>query len=217
MPWEETMRGFALTVAMLVTAVPAQAGWQYYACPSDNFASQFPDVPKMETIKYSMPRHKDALSARTYTTTVDNVVFRMLVADYSDRIPDGASILEEAMFQHTESDDHGLRNGKIIGNDTARIEPVPRGATFGRRITMDMPDGGGRNLTNFYFRDGKLYEQSVTILPANGDYTTPDGSRFVESLLFNLPRLNDEYAREDNKMPLNIPGCGTTLQPFNFK
>ena len=207
------MRGLALAVgALLILAVPAQAAWQYYACPSDNFASQFPGVPKMETIKFSMPRHGDAKSARTYTTTVDNVIYKMLVADYTDRVPFGASILEEALFQHTEADDHGLRNGKMLGNDTARIEPVVRGATYGRRITMDYPNGGGRNLTNFYFRDGKLYEQSVTILPANGDYSSPVGSRFVESLLFNLTRMDQEAGGT----PPNIQGCGTTIQPFNF-
>jgi hypothetical protein len=208
------MRGIALAVAaLMVSAVPAHAAWNYYACPSDNFASQFPAVPKMENVKFSMPRHKDALSARTYTTTVDNVVYRMLVADYSDRVPDGASILEEAIFQHTDADDHGLRNGKIVGNDSARIEPVVRGATYGRRITMDLPNNGGRNLTTFYFRGGKLYEQSVMILPANGDYTSPNASRFVESLLFNLSRLNDEAGGT----PPNIQGCGPTIQPFEYK
>src|SRR5262245_9176746 len=131
------MRALGLTIAaaaMLVSAVPAQAAWGYYACASDNFASQFPDKPVMERIDFSMPRHGKAMSARTYTTTVDNIVYKMLVADYTDRALDGASILEEAMFQHTEADDHGLRNGKVLGNDTARIEPVVRGATYGRRI-----------------------------------------------------------------------------------
>lgn len=208
------MRGFALIVAaLMVSAAPAQAAWQYYACPSDNFASQFPDVPKMENFRFTMPRHKQALAAHTYTTTVDNIRYQMLVADYSDRIGDGASILEEAIFQHTEADDHGLRNGKMLGNDSARIEPVVRGATYGRRITMDLPNNGGRNLTNFYFREGKLYEQSVTILPANGDYSTPNGSRFVESLLFNLTRLPDEAGG----IPPNIQGCGTAIKPFDFK
>ena len=134
------MRGLALTVAaaaMLVSGAPAQAAWGYFACPSDNFASQFPAAPKMEKAVFSMPRHGRALAARTYTTTVDNIVYKMLVADYSDRVPDGASIILEAIFQHTEADDHGLRNGKMLGNDTARIEPVVRGATYGRRITMD--------------------------------------------------------------------------------
>ena len=207
------MRGLALTVAaLLVSAVPAEAAWKYYACSSDNFASQFPDVPKMENVRFSMPRHKLALSARSYTATVDNMVFRMLVADYTDRVADAASILEEAIFQHTEADDHGLRNGKMVGNDSARIEPVVRGATYGRRITMDMPNNGGRNLTTFYFRGGKLYEQSVTILPASGDYTSPNGSRFVESLLFNLTRMNEEAGGT----PPNIEGCGPAIQPFNF-
>lgn len=208
------MRGLALAVAAtLISAVPAEAAWQYYGCPSDNFASQFPAAPKMETVKYSMPRHKQALSAHSYTATVENIVYKVTVADYSDRWQDGASILEEAIFQHTEADDHGLRNGKIVGNDSARIEPVVRGATYGRRITMDLPNNGGRNLTTFYFRDGKLYEQSVDILPANGDYTSPNGSRFVESLLFNLTRMNDEAGGT----PPNIQGCGPNIQPFNFK
>ena len=105
------MRGLVLTVAALlvsglvVSPEPAQAAWSYYSCASDNFAAQFPDVPKMETVKFTMPRHKDALSARTYTATVDNIIYKMLVADYSDRIPFGASILEESLFQHTEADD----------------------------------------------------------------------------------------------------------------
>jgi hypothetical protein len=208
------MRGFVLTVAaLLISAAPAEAAWKYYACPSDNFASQFPDVPKMETIKFDMPRHGAALAAHTYTTNVDNIIYRMTVADYSDRKDDGASILEEAIFQHTDADDHGLRNGKMVGNDTARIEPVVRGATYGRRITMDMPNNGGRNLTTFYFRGGKLYEQSVTILPANGDYTTPNGSRFVESLLFNLTRMDTEAGGT----PPNIQGCSPAIQPFDYK
>ena len=208
------MRGLALTMAaaaMLVSAAPAQAAWQYYSCASDNFAAQFPDAPKMESVKFTMPRHGNALSARTYTATVDNIIYRMMVADYSDRVAFGASILEEAIFQHTEADDHGLRNGKILGNDTARIEPVVRGATYGRRVTMDYPNGQGRNLTTFYFRDGRLYEMSVTILPANGDYSTPYGSRFVESLIFNLTRLNET----EGKLPPNIQGCNTTIHLFN--
>jgi hypothetical protein len=211
------MRGLALTLvvasAVLVSAAPAEAAWGYFACPSDNFASQFPDVPKMETVTFAMPRHGKALSTRSYTTTVDDIIYKMLVADYSDRVADGASILEEAIFQHTEADDHGLQNGKLISNTTTRIEPVVRGATYGRSISMDFPNGGGRNQTNFYFRDGKLYEQSMTVLPANGDYSTPNGSRFVESLLFNLTRMDEETG---SKPPI-IQGCGPDIQPFNYK
>ena len=51
------MRGLALSLAaMLISAAPAQAAWQYYACPSDNFASQFPDAPRLENGRFSMNR-----------------------------------------------------------------------------------------------------------------------------------------------------------------
>jgi hypothetical protein len=208
------MRGLTtLSVALLLLTLPAKAEWRYWACPVDSFASKFPAEPKQDSIKFTLPRHGEALSARTYTTIEDNVVYKVLVADYSDRKDDGASILEEAMFQHTDTDDDGLRRGTIVANDSARIEPVPRGATYGRRIAIDLPNNGGRNLTNFYFRNGKLYKQSSIILPANGDYANPDASRFVESLMFNLTRMQEET----DGIPPNIVGCGTKIEPFEFK
>jgi hypothetical protein len=167
----------------------------------------------MENAKFSMPRHGAAVSARMYSATVDNMVFRMLVADYSDRVPDGASILSEAMFQHTESRDHGLNGGKIISDVPARIENPARGATYGRTLTVDAPNNGGRNITAFYFRDGHLYEQSIVILPASGDYSSPFGSRFIDSLLFNLSRLDEETGGKHEF----IQSCGTTIKPFVYK
>jgi len=202
-----------LAVVLLSVAAPAQAAWQWYVCPSDNFALQMPGPPKLENVKFSMPRHKAALAARTYSATVDNMVFRMMVADYSDRIPDGASILAEAMYQHTETDDHGLANGKIMSDVPTRIENPARGATYGRTITVDIPGIGGRNITAFYFRDGHLYEQSIIILPANGDYSSPFGSRFIDSLLFNLSRLDEETGGKHEF----IAGCGKEIKPFTFK
>src|SRR5258708_36658125 len=112
MVWEDRMRGLALTVAaaaMLVSGAPAQAAWGYFACPSDNFASQFPAAPKMEKTIFSMPRHGRALAARTYTTTVDNIVYKMLVAAYSAPVPGGASILLEGILQRTELSDQASR------------------------------------------------------------------------------------------------------------
>jgi len=208
------MRGLAFGLAaLLMGTAPAEAAWQWYACPSDNFALQMPGAPKMESAKFSMPRHGAALSARTYSTTVDNMVFQMMVADYSDRVPDGASILAEAMFQHTESNYHGLADGKTISDDGTRIENPARGATYGRTITVDAPKNGGRNITAFYFRDGHLYEQTIKILPANGDYTSPYASRFIDSLLFNLSRLDEETGGKHEF----IQACGTQIKPFTYK
>jgi hypothetical protein len=209
------MRTVGLGLAMLLmvsVSAPAHAAWQWYACPSDNFALQSPGPLQMESTKFSMPRHGAALSARIYSATVDNMVFRMLVADYLDRVPDGASILSEAMFQHTESNDHGLRGGKIVSDVPTRIENPARGATYGRTVTVDVPKNGGRNITAFYFRNGQLYEQSITILPANGDYGSPFGSRFIDSLLFNLSRLDEETGGKHEFLPT----CGMTIKPFVY-
>src|SRR3978361_225228 len=118
------MRGLALSVAaMLISAVPAQAAWQYYACPSDNFASQFPDAPKLENGRFSMPRHGLAKSAHIYTKTVEKIVDPTMVVHFADLAMDGASILEEAIFQHPEAGDHGQQNVKVIGNSPTLIYP----------------------------------------------------------------------------------------------
>jgi hypothetical protein len=208
------MRGLCIGIAIvLMSWVPAEAAWQWYVCPSDNFALQSPGPPQAQSTKFAIPRHGAALSARIYSATVDNMVFRMVVADYSDRIADGASILSEAIFQHTESDDHGLEGGKIVSDNPTRIENPARGATYGRTVAVDMPKNGGRNITAFYFRDGHLYEQSIAILPANGDYATPYASRFIDSLLFNLSRLNEETGGKHEF----IASCGTTIKPFTYK
>ena len=53
---------------------------------------------------------------------------------------------------------------------------------------------------------------SVEILPASGDYGTSTGTRFVESLVFNLARMNET----EGKLPPTIEGCGTTIQEFKF-
>src|ERR1700752_2776003 len=170
---------------LLVSIIPAEAKWQYFACNSDSFATQFPDKPRTEKTNFSMRRHGDARSARKYTVTVDGIEYAMLVADYSDRIAFSGSILMEALGHYTGTEDGMKPTGKVALNELARIEPEERGAVFGRRITLDL-NGGGRSIANFYFYNGKLYEQSVTISPANGDYNSPYSARFLESLMFNI-------------------------------
>jgi len=53
---------------------------------------------------------------------------------------------------------------------------------------------------------------SVEIPPASGDYGTPTATRFVESLVFNLARMNET----EGKRPPTIEGCGTMIQEFKF-
>jgi len=66
-----------------------------------------------------------------------------------------------------------------------RVEPG-KGAVYGRRMTFDMPNNGGRSNVATYFTKGHLYVLEATVLPANGDFTTPDAGRFLDSLVFDL-------------------------------
>jgi hypothetical protein len=61
----------------------------------------------------------------------------------------------------------------------ARIDDV-----FGRKVTIDLPDGGGRTMASFYFHQGYLYQTFATVLPANGDFSSPFMGRFIDSLSF---------------------------------
>jgi hypothetical protein len=206
------MRRIILAVAAtLVSAVPAEAKWQYYSCESDNFAAVFPDTPKVEKIKFSMDLAKAALSATSYTASVDNIVYKLVVADYSDRVPASASILMEAMANLTEpeyaaviaaeeSGKGSVSPGKVLANDVARDGTYG----YGRRITMQLSKNGGRSTTIFFFFGGKLYEQSATVLPANGDYSSPNATRFVES----LEKWPWRHPERETPVITSIPGCG---------
>ena len=61
-------------------------------------------------------------------------------------------------------------------------------AIYGRKITVEQPNNGGRTLGAFYFVNGKLIVLESTILPANGDYASPDPGRFIDSVVFQLQR-----------------------------
>ena len=59
---------------------------------------------------------------------------------------------------------------------------------YGRKLSVDQPNNGGRTLAAFYFINGRLISLQVTVLPANGDYGTPDMGRFVDSIAFRPDR-----------------------------
>jgi hypothetical protein len=49
-------------------------------------------------------------------------------------------------------------------------------------------------LAAFYFIKGRLISLQVTVLPANGDYGTPDMGRFVDSIAFRVDRAEQGSA-----------------------
>jgi hypothetical protein len=55
---------------------------------------------------------------------------------------------------------------------------------FGRKLTIDLPNNGGRTTAAFYFVNGRIVSLQATVLPANGDYDTPEMGRFIDSITF---------------------------------
>ena len=113
-----------------------------------------------------------------YRSIDDNIVYRVTVVDFSNRLGEGSVLMEEAAYI--------LQDGKhMLMNDFGRVEPG-KDAVYGRRMTFDLPDNSGRENVATYFTKGHLFMLKATVLPANGDYTTPDAGRFLDSLVFAL-------------------------------
>jgi hypothetical protein len=73
---------------------------------------------------------------------------------------------------------------KLLMDTFGRVDGM-----YGRKLSVDQPNNGGRTLGAFYFVNGRLISLQVTVLPANGDYGTPDMGRFVDSLAFRPERV----------------------------
>ena len=93
---------------------------------------------------------------------------------------DGAAILgeREYMFQDQK---------KVLMDTFGRVEPG-KDAVYGRKIVVDQPMNKGRTTGAFYFTKGKLISLEATVLPANGDFASPDPGRFIDSIAFALSR-----------------------------
>jgi len=44
----------------------------------------------------------------------------------------------------------------------------------------------------FYFVNGRIVSLQATVLPANGDYETPETGRFIDSITFYTVRADDD-------------------------
>src|SRR5258708_29361367 len=63
---------------------------------------------------------------------------------------------------------------------------------YGRKLTVDLPNNAGRASAAFYFINGRIVSLQATVLPANGDYDTPEMGRFVDSITFFTVRAEDD-------------------------
>lgn len=169
------LAGFALATF----TTPAAAQWRPYISHPLGFAFAAPGPMKVEKGAYNAPiaGQRDTI---TYSFADDNIEYKVVVIDTRDVANNAANLLGEAQYM--------FQNGKTMLMDAfGRVD-----RQYGRKITVDLPNNGGRSMGAFYFVNGRIVSLQATVLPANGDYETPETGRFIDSITFYTVRAADE-------------------------
>jgi len=158
---------------------PAAAAWHGYISHPLGFAFAAPGELKVEkgTYRGAVAGSHDTV---VYRFADDNIEYKAMVIDMSDKANDAASLLGEAEYLFQE-------NKKVLMDTFGRVD-----RQYGRKLTVDLPNNGGRSSAAFYFVDGRIVLLQATVLPANGDYDTPEMGRFVDSITFFTIRAPDD-------------------------
>jgi len=169
----------ALVVTFAATTAPATAAWRGYISHPLGFAFAAPGDLKVEkgTYRGAVAGARDTL---VYRFIDDDIEYKAVVIDMSDKANDAATLLGEAEYTFQE-------DKKVL------MDPFGRGARqYGRQLTIDLPNSAGRASAAFYFINGRIISLKATVLPANGDYNTPEMGRFVDSITFFTVRAEDD-------------------------
>src|SRR5689334_6020121 len=92
------MRRLVLAAGCLVLmSAPASAEWKNYRYPELGVAKEFPAEPKVVDGEYKTQLAGTA-PAKIFTVELDNVIYRMTVADLRSKADQGATIMGECTF-----------------------------------------------------------------------------------------------------------------------
>jgi hypothetical protein len=179
----ENMMRFAalasLAGTLVVTAVSAQAVWRGYISHPLGFAFAAPGELKVEKGTYrgevAGPRE-----TTVYKIVNDGIEYRAIVIDVTDKANDAATLLGEAEFIFQDKK-------KVLMDTFANVDRHQ-----GRKLTIDLPNNGGRTTGAFYFVNGRIVSLQATVLPSNGDYDSPEMGRFVDSVTFFTIRAPED-------------------------
>jgi len=170
---------FPVSMALAVFAAPAQAAWHGYISHAMGFAFAAPGELTVEKGTYNgaVAGARDTI---IYRFSDDNIEYKVVTIDVGALANQSANLLGEAAQQ--------FQDQKKVLIDA--IDHFDR--QYGRKLTIDLPNDGGRTTAAFYFVNGRILSLQATVLPANGDYDSPEMGRFVDSITF-FP----EHAPED--------------------
>jgi len=170
----------ALVAAALAgMPAPASAAWKGYISHPLGFSFAAPGELKVEKGSY----RADVAGARdtvVYRFVDDDIEYRVLIIDVRDKANDSANLLGEAAYTFQDGK-------KLLMDAFGRVE-----RHIGRKLTIDLPNNGGRTLAAFYFTRGRIVSLQATVLPANGDYDSPEPARFIDSIAFETTRAPDD-------------------------
>jgi hypothetical protein len=165
--------------ALAAMTAPALAAWHGYISHPLGFAFAAPGELKVEkgTYRGAVAGAHDTL---VYRFADDNIDYKAVVIDMRDQANDAATLLGEAEYLFQE-------NKKVLMDAFGRVD-----RQYGRKLTIDLPNNGGRATAAFYFINGRIISLQATVLPSNGDYNTPEMGRFVDSVTFFTVRAADD-------------------------
>ena len=162
---------FTVTAALASAVMPANAAWHSYVPKDAGFSFEAPGDVKTEKATYRSAAGQRP--ATVYRSLDDNIEYKVTVIDFFGRTNDETALIKEAAT--------ALQNNKkVLADAEARVEQ-----NYGRKMSFDLPNNGGRSMAAIYISRGNLIELEVTVLPANGDYASPDLGRFIDSIAFN--------------------------------
>jgi hypothetical protein len=166
-------------LALAAMTAPATAAWRPYISHPLGFAFAAPGELKVEKGTYQGPV-AGPREATVYRFLDDDIEYKVVVIDMTDKANDAANLLGEAEYLFQD-------NKKVLMDAFGRVD-----RQYGRKLTIDLPNNGGRSTAAFYFINGRIISLQATVLPANGDFDTPDKGRFVDSITFFTVRAPDE-------------------------
>ena len=169
------LAGAAFTTA----AMPAQAAWKSYINTELGFSFMAPGE-----VKASVGTYRGGIAGPrqtiVYRSVEDNIEYKVTVMSFLQAQAEGATLLGERQYMFQDSK-------KVLVDTFARVEPG-KDSVYGRKIVVDLPDNKGRSTGAFYFTKGRLISLEATVLPANGDFASPDPALFIDSIAFVLSR-----------------------------
>ncbi len=163
------LSGAALTMAALPAY--AQGAWKSYTVKELGFSFMAPGEVKAEvgTFRGAIAGPRQTM---VFRSLANNIEYKVTVMTFLQAQAEGATILGERTYMFQE-------NRNTLVDTFARVEPG-KDSVYGRKMVVELPDNKGRSTGAFFFTKGKLVAMEATVLPANGDYQSPDPARFVE-------------------------------------